>query len=123
MLFRSWKAASELAVIGPKDHTDATRMATLLISQARRIYFLGFGFDKNNLAKLGFPLSLPGPAKREIFFTNYQNQMTVNRKAATAFRQLDLHDRWTSHDTGIRVLKSERNVYDAINLDFGHFED
>jgi hypothetical protein len=124
-IFNAWSDASKhLKVIDPHSKNgDSLIMARTLVGQAKRLYFLGFGFDRNNLERLGLPIDLGSRTVEETYFTNFHNVGSVNRRAAHAFRQGELVFNPFSNFGGALTYRSERSVYDAIDLDFGHFED
>ena len=120
-LINSWeKAAKGLRVIDPVDkHDDA--IATEAQSRTGRadvIYFLGFGFDESNLRRIGFPQPAILSGYKHIYFTNFRDSMTVNRRATKAFG-VDMREHSTRSATRIHVEKSVRDVDQAIALDFG----
>lgn len=115
-----WHAASSnIRVIDPHTKTKAEELepAQSAIVQADAIYFLGFGFDELNLQRLGFPLKRE--KSRAISYTNYNDAMTVNKRAAKAFELPALTQQSISSRGNMTVERSVRNVYDAIELDFG----
>jgi hypothetical protein len=119
-LIDGWNdAAKGLRVIDPVDkHDDAIAVeAKERTNSAQVLYFLGFGFDENNIRRLGFPLPMNGMT-REIYWTNFGDLMTVNKKAGKAFGA-DLRYKMVVANDDMSVEKSTKDVYHAIASDFG----
>jgi hypothetical protein len=120
------QAAKNIRVIDPhnKDDGPESKQAHSILDTAEQLYFLGFGFDPNNVARLSMKAHSQRPQKK-IYFTNLDNAMTVNKRVATS---LELSD-FRNPDAGIAgranwvAEKSTRDCYHALSLDFGPFDD
>ena len=55
------------------------------IQQHKNIYFLGFGFDENNLKLLGLD-SLQDGEPKNIFYTNYDESKNIDNRVNNLFR-------------------------------------
>lgn len=123
LLLNDWSAAGEpLGVIDP--HTKPgpnSSVAKTILENSGRMYFLGFGFDKNNLARLHFPSGSSQYNQREIFFTNMGNSLSINKRVSQALsiQIMSQPDNWAGQNTHFICEKSVRDVYGAIELDFG----
>ena len=120
-----WKAGENLRVIDPntKDGPECAE-AIQMLDRAETIYFLGFGFDANNISRLDFPHRKRAATK--IYFTNYLNSMTVNKRAGTTFKMPEFrthaNEQFSGNGSAIGE-KSIRDCYEALALDFGALED
>jgi hypothetical protein len=124
-LLDAWEVSSRLLkVIDQVDKHDdlISQIAQNRTRSADTLYFLGFGFDESNLRRLGFPKKpeMRPPHQQGIYFTNYHNQMSVNRYVTKAFG-VDMRIEPMGAGEGLLIEKSEKNVADAIALDFGGF--
>jgi len=121
-LIEKWYlAAQNINVIDPHEKTkgDVVADAQKLISKSEQIYFLGFGFDDENLKRLGFPLGASAPKPRRIAYTNMLDSLSVNKRAAKAFEIPALLRSAVAVRGNVVVERSTRNVYDAIEWDLG----
>ena len=109
-------AAENIRVIDPHNKALGTECADAqaLLDAAENIYFLGFGFDPNNTSRLGWPSQRQN---RNIYFTNLDDAMTVNKRFALALNKPAYVN--GEFRVGYGAEKSIRNCYDAIALDFG----
>jgi hypothetical protein len=124
-LIDSWFLAGEkLKVIDPhtKSHGDAATTAKAILRSAQRIYFLGFGFDQNNLERI-LPPQRMDLDRKEIFLTNFGNTLSINKRIARAFGLSDFNQPniWNCSNLNFSAEKSARNTYEAIELDFSAF--
>lgn len=118
------KAGEKLRVIDHTKDGPESKQGVQMLDRAETIYFLGFSFDASNISRLGFPNRQRAATK--IYFTNHLNSMTVNKRAAAAFkmREFGEHaDRQLAGNGSAIGEKSIRDCYDALALDFGALED
>ncbi|MGB4106437.1 MAG: hypothetical protein WBK55_01420 [Alphaproteobacteria bacterium] len=120
-----------------KDNQDAIQEARDAIEWAEDIYILGYGFDENNNRRLGLESLTPNEIQNQsdskstnkrVFFTNYGDANSVNKKAGYEFVRdqnlfIDSFRTPFSGSTGHRMWsvvyeKSIRNVYEALEKDF-----
>jgi hypothetical protein len=121
-----YEASKGIQTIAPfeKTHSDAVNLARRKISEASRVYILGYGFDENNSRLLDMGNSLKLPIKHKaVMFTNYLDSNVVNKRASRVF--FDTDDVLLSGKSALIKLgkggiceKSIRNIYDALALDF-----
>ncbi len=84
------------------------------IKDAKKIVFLGYGFDSDNNKLIGFDRDhlgiseLPGVLQKEICYTNFQGSRKVSKIFSTVIPE----------DRQRRVFQSERDVYSALAYDF-----
>jgi hypothetical protein len=93
MLNACHQAGANIRVIDPvnKHEGEHWQGACQMLREAERIYILGFGFDPNNVARLGWPLSQTAVdvSLQKIYFTNLDNAMTVNKRVMMALNASD----------------------------------
>lgn len=123
-LINRWDAAAQdLKVIDPhtKNLGSNSDNATAIMQKARSSYFLGFGFDQENVKRLGLPHKLQEAPHRSYYFTNFGDRGSVNKLAAKAFAIKDIGRSsggfFTLQDHAVE--KSVRDCYHALALDFG----
>jgi hypothetical protein len=109
-------ASENIRVIDPHSKGLGTECAEAqgMLDAAENVYFLGFGFDPNNTFRLGWPSQRQN---RNIYFTNMDDAMTVNKRFAAALNKPAFAG--DGARIGYGAEKSTRNCYDAIALDFG----
>jgi hypothetical protein len=104
--------------------------AAQAIDEARHVYILGYGFDKQNSERLRLNDSLyknneMGSLRtKSIVFTNYHDRNQVNKRASQLFFRTSSDllanqpNVYGSTDSGFYIEKSIRQVYEALELDF-----
>lgn len=128
-----YTASKNLFTIDPKDkETDERSLKTArsLIRASSCIYILGFGFDEQNCARLGFNRTVKQTTRatpKRIFYTNFRDINRVNKSASKQF-----FNNWNKLGPGMFVdgdarrgwfyEKSIRDCYEALALDFGTAE-
>jgi hypothetical protein len=122
-LERCYAAAAGIRTVDPHEKTDqsALDIARKFLRGAKTVYILGYGFDANNNERIGLgQIATSGPPK-EVYFTNFQDANSVNRRVGVLFgNPKEFFGQFaTSNLTGTNFEKSVRNVYDALELDFG----
>ena len=102
-----------------------------LVQEAQCLYVLGFGFDRNNCARIGFePGNFQlknGLPRRSIMFTNFGDINRTNKAASRAFfgeanaflSETTLHQNFARH----YYEKSVRDCYGALAYDFDELEE
>ena len=100
ILDMAYKASKGINTIDPDDKSNdipARDKARKLIKNAECVYILGYGFDESNNKRLDLYnlLSIGGIQKRylsgeknarkEVYFTNYGNKNSINKKASQVF--------------------------------------
>lgn len=122
-----YSASRGIRVIDPDDkETDerALQEATNAIKNARHVYVLGYGFDENNSERLRLRDSLGGnnPRRLSVSFTNYGNVNRINKRASNLFFGNSVHfsPEAPQVEFGNQTYyeKSDRDVYEALELDF-----
>jgi hypothetical protein len=125
-----------------KDDEEAQKKAQEYIGAARRVYILGYGFDKRNNERLKLVESLStfsvqkeaetkkAHLRKEVYFTNYEDRNSVNKKVSQMFIGENSHflvgkspiyfREGTSGGGAFETLyeKSTRDVYEALERDF-----
>jgi hypothetical protein len=120
------KASKGLLTIDPHDkqrNTGALILARQWLKESEVVYILGYGFDDNNNSRIG--LDDLAHKRRAVMFTNYNNTNKINKVASKIM--MNNHDYFVSKavagSPGLNYYeKSERNVYDALELDFAALE-
>ncbi len=122
----SLKFSKNIRTIGHHDKDgdgSASSTAQQWILNAKYIYALGYGFDKNNNKRLGLEELLKSetfyhslPPQKLVRYTNFNNVGSVNRRAAAAFGRPNLFA------PGSETLLSTKSVYDALEQDFDAFD-
>jgi hypothetical protein len=115
-----YAAAADLRVIDPlnKRNDAVSKRVAKILAVAKSIYFLGFGFDQNNVERLGFPMDGRDDYPR-IFYTNYGDALSINKRVAQIFSAPEIIDKRLDVTGRITVEKSIRDTYSAISYDFG----
>jgi hypothetical protein len=120
----AYLASQGLKVIDPSDKdSQEIAVARQLISEAQRLYLLGYGFDENNNISLGLPKALHcGSSKKSVCFTNFKDINRVNKRASKVF--FGGKDHFPPGGPSVETPreayyeKSVRDVYEALELDF-----
>ena len=130
-LDHAFEASEHLNVIDPNTkgaNTTVLKKAAAAIQAARVCYILGYGFDKNNNDRLEMTENLYLNNKQKaVMFTNFQGSDRINKAASRLFfrdsRVIGAGRPNLEERGGAYCEKSERNVYDALELDFDSLED
>ena len=79
---------NEIDFMRKREDLESQKEYSKKISQASKIYFLGFGFDRINLENLGFnlPDTLANLDKQEFYITNYKNNPKINNTILSIFK-------------------------------------
>jgi hypothetical protein len=114
-------ASIDLRVIDPHNKgSDAENImiAKAQIVRAKRLFILGYGFDENNNLRLDLSGAIRGHKKR-VYFTNFENNRNINKRASKVFFGDEDHFRSESGwiEAGLHE-RSTRSVYDALARDF-----
>ena len=118
-----YTASEGIRVIDPHDKgANDTEIASArgAIAEAKRVVFLGYGFDEHNSGRLNLREYLRHDAgvDKQIAFTNFHDINQINKRASKLFY---------GHPRGFppggpaladRYEKSTRNTYDALAFDF-----
>jgi hypothetical protein len=123
LLDEVYSASNGIRVIDPHDKAadnENIAIARTQIANASRIYILGYGFDEHNSERLNLRghLAYGVDSKKFVSFTNFGDINQVNKRASNVFfgNQKSLPPGvYSAMD---RYEKSNRNVYDALQLDF-----
>jgi hypothetical protein len=125
-----YRASQKLRTIDP-DNKEADgellEYAQRIISEAKCVYILGYGFDVANSKrlKLDKSLRLSKNMRKCVLFTNYGDSNRVNKQASELF--YGSFDQFLPPKSPIRgnpttgpyyCEKSIRDVYEALELDF-----
>jgi hypothetical protein len=134
-----YAASQNLRVISDDKGLDdsAIESASHLIEESEIIYILGYGFDENNSKRLKLDKHLKAGIgqRRRIFFTNFEDRNSINKKASRLFsdspenflppkaiyesnRRIDSARSTESEQSTGYYEKSTRSVYDALERDF-----
>lgn len=106
---------------------DTINEARERIRDASDVFILGYGFDENNSECLGLheSLEINDDNLKRIFFTNYEDKQSINKRASLIFSgrrgNFGPNSPYVieSEPFGSSLAeKSTRNVYDAIEQDF-----
>jgi hypothetical protein len=120
----SYSASKGLRVIDPNDKgADDTEImiARTAISNAKRIFVLGYGFDEHNSERLNLREYLRHTAElreRRVAFTNFQDINQINKRASNLFYGNSKAFPPGGNAFADRYEKSIRNTYDALAMDF-----
>ena len=120
----AYSASKGLRVIDPNDKgADDTEImvAQAAISNAKRIFVLGYGFDENNSERLNLREYLRYAMElreRRVAFTNFQDINQINKRASILF-----YGNPGAFPPGGKAFvdryeKSIRNTYEALAMDF-----
>ena len=127
-LDRVFELSRGIKVIDPydKDEDEASiRLARGKIRRSEIAYILGFGFDPNNIGRLQLE-SLREGNDRLVMFTNMDDHGRINRRADRLF--FGAESMFTRGEMNVisgplKVNRSIRNVYAAMQRDFDALED
>jgi len=115
---------------------DVIKLASDAIHKAVHVYILGYGFDENNSNRLELTTHLKARSGSypQVFFTNFEDRNSVNKKASRLFSggpgnflpPKSIYEPFvqgSASDSADKVgigyfEKSTRNVYDALERDF-----
>jgi hypothetical protein len=125
-------ASKTIRVIDPHDkETDNQQIliARTMLTNAKLVYILGYGFDENNSARLELRERIGHPKRKAILFTNFGDINRVNKRASQVF--LGSSGEFSpSHPIirgslreGFYYEKSVRDVYEALEFDFDALEE
>lgn len=135
-IYNKKSTTSNLRIISPEKSYNIDKIAKCMLSKATRIYFLGYGFDSFNNKKIGLDSVLMSSNNlRNIFYTNYGDCLIpdsmvrsflndgkrsfesfgADTRIKQAFRKKQ--DGQYCSRTKIDIIKSQRNVYDALEKD------
>lgn len=118
------EAAKGIRTIDEHDkvHGPTLSQARKWISSAKQLYILGYGFDRLNSERIGLDAIASRTSKVEqIFFTNFRDSNAVNKRVGQIAGNYKyfLRDSLISTPTGFTFEKSTRDVYEALEIDFG----
>jgi len=116
------KLKNNIRVIGEQKQNDLKNSphiikAKQLISNAREIYFLGFGFDDNNISLLDLDKGSLFANTETIYYTNYGGLKKIDRKVQKLFGRLREKEIFGMRED-IEIIPSHRTVYGALTNDF-----
>jgi hypothetical protein len=132
----SFQASKNLKTIGgheKHENKDVIDKAKAAIQGAQVIYILGYGFDRRNNDLLELKNVFQGRQQtdRKVFFTNFENRNSINKKASELFFGRDdgflpptyirntANDREGFYSGNMNYYeKSIRDVYQALEQDF-----
>jgi len=120
-----YRASCNLRVISDHKGQDGAviKFASYDIQKVETVYILGYGFDETNseLLELSTHLKFNNGKYRRVFFTNFEDRNSVNKKASKLFsdgpEMFLANSIWGPKAFGY-FEKSTRNVYDALERDF-----
>lgn len=127
LLDHVYPASQGIRVIDPKDKgadAEVIRSAREAINEAKQVYILGYGFDKNNSERLelGKLLDYESSNSKRVRFTNFRNINRVNKQASKIFFGTEGHFSIPGSDIerggAWHYERSVRDVYEALELDF-----
>lgn len=134
-----YAASENLLVISDDKGLDhsAIESASNFIEKSEIVYILGYGFDENNSERLKLDKHLKAGIgqRRRVFFTNFEDRNSINKKASRLFsgspenflppkaiyepKQPLYAARSTDSEQSIGYYeKSTRSVYEALERDF-----
>jgi len=125
-----YASAKGIRVIDPTDKESDKKViqaAREMISDAKCLYILGYGFDENNNKRL--ELSEATYYERNskwVLFTNYNNSNRINKSASRVFFRSPNHFLNSSVEGNLKGFyfeKSVRDTYEALELDFDSLEE
>jgi hypothetical protein len=115
-----YNAAADLKVIDPHNKNsdyESIQIARMQISNAKRVFVLGYGFDESNNDRLELADNLRKP-KKQVFFTNFNNNGNVNKRVSRLLTGSEKYFRDGASVLDDLYERSARNVYDAFAQDF-----
>jgi hypothetical protein len=124
MVDAAYLRSKQIRTIDPDEkekNAEVIKRARSIISGAKHIYVLGYGFDENNNRRLGLAERLGARAHpAQIYFTNFRDNGRVNKQASIAF--LNVPNGFQRGTLAFRNCeKSDRDVYSALESDFEFF--
>jgi hypothetical protein len=129
-VYKASKRISTIETIDKATNQKVIDSAKLAIDKARRVYLLGYGFDRQNSERLGLDMALyrrnsNGKHRaKSIMFTNFHDSNQVNKRASRLFFRTAndlLPNQPAVHgfpEKGFYVEKSIRDTYGALEFDF-----
>jgi hypothetical protein len=126
-----YASSQSIRVIDPADKESDKKVikaARKVISNAKCIYILGYGFDENNNKRLELSKALYyQDNKKCVLFTNYNNVNRINKSASRVLFHNSAHF-LNSPVEGDQTKnyyfeKSVRDTYEALELDFESLEE
>lgn len=108
----------ELVLMGQRTEASYTHIHQKL-SEAKKIYFLGFGFNNDNVNLLA--LEQTCKKSPEIFYTNFGNSDLITNLAKQHLFRNFITDGGNTIERGgssSRLFVSQKTVYDALKYDF-----
>ncbi len=125
-----YASSQRIRVIDPTDKEgdkQVIKAARKVISDAKCIYILGYGFDENNNKRLELSKALYYEHKKSVLFTNYNNSNRINKSASRVLFRSSDHFLSSSvegdQSRGYYFEKSVRDTYEALELDFDSLEE
>jgi hypothetical protein len=125
-----YRLSKGIRVIDPNDKgadERALEFARNQVANAAIVYILGFGFDKNNIVRIGLD-GVTRNGRKRVLMTNFQNHGRINKRAdrllfsgASIFAR-DRNAEIAVHDQLI-VEKSAKSVYEALAIDFEEIDE
>lgn len=127
-LDEAYLSSKELRTIYPHKIDNSSKEAIAAkkkIAEAKDVFILGYGFDENNNEILGLHehLNISQNDHKRIFFTNYKDRQSINKRASKIF--FNDSSRFYPGDRHLiknhrasQAEKSTRDVYEAIEQDF-----
>jgi hypothetical protein len=119
-----WRAAQCIRTIDNHDkvHEPFLEKAKGWVAEAQVGYILGYGFDETNSERIDLHKLMTSPNGAQVYFTNFKNANSINKRAGTlvGHQQIFLERNIFSNRCGT-FERSERDVYEALELDFGSF--
>ncbi|MFA5041448.1 MAG: hypothetical protein WC464_07435 [Bdellovibrionales bacterium] len=119
-----YQISTNLRVISEDKHLDKKQIeaATKAIERAEDVYILGYGFDERNSKRIKIDkflyVSDKDPHKR-VFFTNFENKNSINKKASKIFfRDPSKYYPSSSNVMPGNYERSTLDVYSALERDF-----
>ncbi len=127
ILNKCFDASRNINTIDPHEkpkNQDVINKAKKSLSDAKKVYILGYGFDKNNntLLNLGKCLRPKQHNQKEIYFTNYNNYEIINKNASEVFT--GNRSFYFNNSPAVQRVpygtfeRSIKNVYEALEQDF-----
>ena len=106
-----------------ENHDELVRAAQLITS-AKYVYILGYGFDEANSNLLQLQTGLRS-GKKVIMFTNLGDSNRINKKVSRLLSGTEGNflNQTMLHYQGLHAEKSTRDVYEALELDFDSLHD
>jgi hypothetical protein len=114
-----YASSQSIRVIDPTDKESdkqVIKAARKVISDAKCIYILGYGFDENNNNRLELSKALYyNEDKKSVLFTNYNNSNRINKSASRVL--------FCNSEHFLSSSVEVRDTYEALELDFDSLEE